>query len=397
MFKIKKLYTRNSTYTSKGTKEKFLFSSGKTITKSSDRNFLYEKEDHLGNVMVVVSDRKVAVEDPLNPGTISHYVADVVFAADYYPMGGMLMPGRNFNANSYRYKYQGQESDDEIYGVVGGAYAFKFRMSNARIGGDFWSIDPLAPDYPGWSPYAFSQRRPIDGIELEGLEWEATKDKDGNVTSANYVGYDENGNAPAGTVPSVAFKGTQDGKDFLQVGMPNGTINSYMPNESGMVQLPKDNNSPNSQFTLTNGNILYNTYSQSGNDNYGPLAGVAGLYNAAVDYQQQYPGERIAIGDMNSPNKSPISLGGGKSHHGNTFQVDIRFLSTNGGSQQGNYLTMKFDPLRSKNFFDIMYQNGFSKVLIHKVPAGTIGGSKMGIVPREDHADHYHFQGFRGR
>jgi hypothetical protein len=210
------------------------------------------------------------------------------------------------------------------------------------------------------------------------------------------MGNDENGAAPAGTVPSVAFKSKQNGIDVLQVGMPDGTIISHMANEKGMVQLPKDNNNPNSQFTLTNGNVLYNTYKQSGNDNYGPISGVAGLYNAAVEYQQLYSGERIAIGDMNSPNKLPISIGNSKSHHGITFQVDIRFLSTNGGSQQGDYLSMKFDPLRSKKFFDIMYLNGFSKVLIHNVPAGNITGSKIGIIPDPAHSDHYHFQGFRG-
>jgi hypothetical protein len=34
----------------------------------------------------------------------------------------------------------------------------------------FLSVDPLAPDYPHNSPYAFSENRVIDAIELEGLE-----------------------------------------------------------------------------------------------------------------------------------------------------------------------------------------------------------------------------------
>ncbi|MCC5945317.1 MAG: hypothetical protein JJT94_10300, partial [Bernardetiaceae bacterium] len=37
--------------------------------------------------------------------------------------------------------------------------------------GRFLSIDPLAPDYPHNSPYAFSENRVIDGVELEGLEY----------------------------------------------------------------------------------------------------------------------------------------------------------------------------------------------------------------------------------
>jgi hypothetical protein len=34
----------------------------------------------------------------------------------------------------------------------------------------FLSIDPLASEYPFYSPYAFSGNRVIDAVELEGLE-----------------------------------------------------------------------------------------------------------------------------------------------------------------------------------------------------------------------------------
>ncbi len=43
-------------------------------------------------------------------------------------------------------------------------------MHDPRIG-RFFAIDPLAAKYPHNSPYAFSENRLIDGIELEGLEW----------------------------------------------------------------------------------------------------------------------------------------------------------------------------------------------------------------------------------
>lgn len=42
-------------------------------------------------------------------------------------------------------------------------------MHDPRIG-RFLSIDPLAPEYPHNSPYAFSENRVIDMVELEGLE-----------------------------------------------------------------------------------------------------------------------------------------------------------------------------------------------------------------------------------
>lgn len=42
-------------------------------------------------------------------------------------------------------------------------------MSDARLG-RFWSVDPLAAQYPYNSPYAFSENDVIRAIELEGLE-----------------------------------------------------------------------------------------------------------------------------------------------------------------------------------------------------------------------------------
>jgi RHS repeat-associated protein len=76
------------------------------------------------------------------------------------------MPGRQFNGNEYRYGFQNQEEDQEIWN---GAVSFKYRMEDPRLG-RFFSRDPLAANFPWNSPYAFSENRVIDGIELEGLE-----------------------------------------------------------------------------------------------------------------------------------------------------------------------------------------------------------------------------------
>lgn len=86
----------------------------------------------------------------------------------YEPFGSLL-PGRNYNAGSYRNLFQGQEHDDEIYGATGTNYAFKYRMHDARVG-RFWSLDPLASKYPYNSPYAFAENAVIQYVELEGLE-----------------------------------------------------------------------------------------------------------------------------------------------------------------------------------------------------------------------------------
>jgi RHS repeat-associated protein len=128
----------------------------------------FELPNWLGNVMATLSDKKKGVDFD-NNGQIDYYEAIVLTANDYYPFG-MTMPGRTYSggSSSYRYGFQNQEKDNEIAGE-GNHINFKFRGYDPRTG-RFWSVDPLAPYYPWNSPYAFSENRVIDGVELEGLE-----------------------------------------------------------------------------------------------------------------------------------------------------------------------------------------------------------------------------------
>ena len=72
------------------------------------------------------------------------------------------------NIGGYRYFFNGQEVDNEVYGE-NGLFAFEYRMHDARLG-RFWSVDPLAAKYPWNSSYAFAENSPIGYLELEGLE-----------------------------------------------------------------------------------------------------------------------------------------------------------------------------------------------------------------------------------
>ena len=125
----------------------------------------YELKNQLGNVQVVVTDRKLAQTSGLQ---IDYYNPDVVTIRDYYAFG-MLMPDKNWKAsNNYRFGFNGQESNDEIAGN-GDYYSFEYRVHDARLG-RFLSVDPLFASYPWNSTYAFAENRVIDGIDLEGLE-----------------------------------------------------------------------------------------------------------------------------------------------------------------------------------------------------------------------------------
>ncbi len=131
-------------------------------------NKKYELKNHLGNVLSVVSDRKLGV-DPDTDNDFDYYTADIKSYSDYYPFGA-VMPGRNGNSTDYRFGFQGQVKDDEIKGA-NNSLNYKYRIHDPRVG-RFFSVDPLTAEYPWNSPYAFSENRVIDGVELEGLEYE---------------------------------------------------------------------------------------------------------------------------------------------------------------------------------------------------------------------------------
>ncbi len=133
-----------------------------TFTRILDEKY-YELKDHLGNARVVVSDMK----QPTTESGLAPFSAVLSSYANYYPYG-MMQPDRSWQGGGWRYGYQGQEQDNAISGL-GNLISFRYRADDSRIG-RFWSIDPLSDKYPWNSPFAFSENRTIDGIELEGLE-----------------------------------------------------------------------------------------------------------------------------------------------------------------------------------------------------------------------------------
>ncbi len=128
---------------------------------------LYELTNHLGNVLATISDKKIGVP---SGSTISYYTADLISANDYYPFG-MLQNNRSFTAGStkYRYGFNGKENDNEIKGD-GNQQDYGMRIYDPRTG-RFLSVDPLTAKYPELTPYQFASNRPIDGIDLDGLEF----------------------------------------------------------------------------------------------------------------------------------------------------------------------------------------------------------------------------------
>jgi RHS repeat-associated protein len=123
-------------------------------------NKFFELANHLGNVLATVSDKKRAVQNGTR-GIVSHFVAEVVTAQDYYSFG-WTMPGRKFSAgsgSSYRYGFNGIEKDDDISGEDV-AYTTEFRIFDARIG-RWFSVDPEEGNTISESPYTNNGNNPI--------------------------------------------------------------------------------------------------------------------------------------------------------------------------------------------------------------------------------------------
>lgn len=88
-------------------------------------------------------------------------------------------------ANAYRYGFNGEEKDDEIAGS-GNHYTTEWRELDPRIGGRWWSPDPIVK--PWESPYAGFANNPIFFSDPEGLNPDPPKGGGGNPPEQIYDG-----------------------------------------------------------------------------------------------------------------------------------------------------------------------------------------------------------------
>lgn len=131
----------------------------------------YEIGNHLDNVLVTVSDKKLP--DTTSAGNHA-YLPDIVSATDYYPFGAQI-PGRKMNTGAYGHGFQGKEKDDVIKGE-GNSYYFKERMYDPRVG-RWLSVDPKAGKFPGRTPYNGMGNNPVNRIDPDGAEDESSEKK----------------------------------------------------------------------------------------------------------------------------------------------------------------------------------------------------------------------------
>jgi RHS repeat-associated protein len=125
-------------------------------------NYSYDLKDHLGNVRVTVDK---------NP---TGGAARVVQEDEYYAFGlrSPLYDLSNRNVNLYNGK--------ELQADLQNQYDYGARFYDPVIG-RFTGMDRLSDSYPYKSPYDYAENRPINGIDLDGLEWVSMIDGSGST------------------------------------------------------------------------------------------------------------------------------------------------------------------------------------------------------------------------
>jgi hypothetical protein len=133
----------------------------------------FELSNHLGNVLVTVSDKPVY---KVSSGTI-YFNPEISSISDYYPFGAPIN-GRGYSSDAYRFGFNTQEKDDEVNGE-GNHNTALFWEYDSRLGRR-WNTDPVVK--PWESLYACLSDNPIllndpDGNEPEDF----IKDNKGKI------------------------------------------------------------------------------------------------------------------------------------------------------------------------------------------------------------------------
>jgi len=178
-------------------------------------NKQFEMANHLGNNLTVISDRKIPVPDNTNIIT-HHFMPNIMNATDYYVFG-QPMPGRQFNNGSYRYGFNGKESDTEVKGA-GNQQDYGARIYDPRLG-RFLSIDALFYKTPSRSPYNFADNNPIVKID------------NGGNNAIGYIGTD--GKLYIQFTYVAVTEGEQSFSD-VERGQIENTLNTFWKTAKGM-------------------------------------------------------------------------------------------------------------------------------------------------------------------
>ena len=187
----------------------------------------YEMTDHLGNVMATCLDRKhlhIDSEENL------FYEPYITMSTDYYPFG-LPLPARSAYIPRYRYFFNGQEADNEVYGS-GVSLSAEFWQYDSRLGRR-WNVDPVFKEYE--SPYACFAGNPVRFADRFGADIGWVKDADGNVFWDEHTNSIEDFNVNYAN--KVGFQYVSDIDDYKSYMLPNGNGKLVMNHFGGAKEV----------------------------------------------------------------------------------------------------------------------------------------------------------------
>ncbi len=113
-------------------------------------------------INATILDSKTGI-DTNNNNVVDYYQPNITTHTDYYPFGYPIAE-RSAHLSDYRYGFNGQESDGEVYGEKE-SYTAQFWQYDSRLGRR-WNVDPVFKEYE--SPYACFAGNPVWFVDVKG-------------------------------------------------------------------------------------------------------------------------------------------------------------------------------------------------------------------------------------
>jgi len=273
------------------------------------------REEDVGNIDMGMSDDNDDVEDKqyyfssdhLGSSTmISNGSGELVQNIQYMPFGETFVDMRKENwATPYR--FNGKEQDCESGMHYYGARYYDSRLSR------FISVDPLADQFPGWSPYNYTLNNPINMIDPDGRapDWIKEENADGSVT---YIAEQGDSAESLEEQHGIPFEvGNAIIQGVFGENLPNGTPEG------------RSNIHPGDQISIF---AVENSSAESGGSGGGFMDWLGSFFSEGD--QQQNSGDGYAIFAKGS--KSGWSINAPEaSSNGNIKSIDISDMFPSGG------------------------------------------------------------------
>jgi len=303
----------------------------------------YEFSNHLGNVLTVFSDIKIALDEDADY-VVDGFRVPIRNIADYSPFGVQL-DGRTISMDSYRRGFNGMEKDDEVKGG-GNSYDFGARILDPRVG-RWLSRDAHEAKYPNLNPYNFVSNNPIVYIDPDGKDiiiafvWEyegnpkISQLKYSNGKLYTLDGKKWNGNGIGKTFFNKVLK---DLNDLKAIDSETNKVVEYLENEKTEVHYISNRENlvaGKKDGEEYDGTKIVNSNRSIEDDDKSERPGSWTTYNA-FNWKEEYSDSQGADNDKNDKFRNPICALGHELFHSfdrskrtmdyTSYEIDGKFL-----------------------------------------------------------------------